>query len=137
MCCAMRSLQVLYPKMIHFTCSAHGLHRLAEFIRDEFSDVNKLISSVKKIFTKVSNRKGFELYFTIFQKYIFETYYFQAPMRQRQFKSMFPQTSLPPQPIVTRWGSWIIAAVYFAENFDKIKDFLTTLDPEDISSKCN
>lgn len=52
---AMRSLNVLYPKMIHVTCLAHGLHRVADFIRTRFSDVNDLISSVKKIFRKVLN----------------------------------------------------------------------------------
>lgn len=47
---------------------------------------------------------------------------------------MFPNTPLPPQPIVTRWGSWIEAAIYFAIHFDKIKEFLAALDPED--AKC-
>lgn len=51
---AMKSLNVLYPKMIHVTCLAHGLHRVADFIRTKFSDVNDLISSVKKIFRKVN-----------------------------------------------------------------------------------
>lgn len=30
MCKAMRGLQVLFPKMVHVTCLAHGLHRVAE-----------------------------------------------------------------------------------------------------------
>lgn len=54
MVCAMKALKVLYPKMIHVTCLAHGLHRVAEFIRSQMKDVNNLISSVKKIFLKVS-----------------------------------------------------------------------------------
>lgn len=53
-------VQVLYPKMIHLTCAAHGLHRVAEFIRDELDNVNNLISNVKKIFTKVKNGKKIE-----------------------------------------------------------------------------
>lgn len=40
MICAMQSLKVLYSKMIHVTCLAHGLHRVADFIRTEFKDVN-------------------------------------------------------------------------------------------------
>ena len=47
---------------------------------------------------------------------------------------MFPQTPLPPQPIITRWGSWIDAAVYFADHFDEIELFLPTLDAKD--AKC-
>lgn len=50
---AMKSLQVLFPKMLHVTCFAHGLHRLAEFIRYQFPDVNDLISNVKSIYVKV------------------------------------------------------------------------------------
>lgn len=56
MVCAMKSLKVLYPKMIHVTCLAHGLHRVADFIRTQFKDVNDLVSDVKKIFRKVSPR---------------------------------------------------------------------------------
>lgn len=50
---AMNSLKVLYPNMIHLTCLAHGLHRVAEFIREKFDNVNTLISNIKKIFSKV------------------------------------------------------------------------------------
>lgn len=53
MICAMDALNVLYPKMVHFTCAAHGLHRVAEYVREEHKDVNKLISNVKKMMTKV------------------------------------------------------------------------------------
>lgn len=50
---AMERLKMLYPKMLHITCLAHGLHRVAEYIRNEFDDVNKLISYVKLVFCKV------------------------------------------------------------------------------------
>lgn len=53
MVCAMNALKVLYPKMIHVTCLAHGMHRVADFIKGKFKDVNDLISNVKKIFRKV------------------------------------------------------------------------------------
>lgn len=51
---AMSSLRVLYPKMLHVTCLAHGLHRVAEYIRQDFPEVNKLIANVKAVFVKVS-----------------------------------------------------------------------------------
>lgn len=54
MVAAAKALKVLYPKMIHATCAAHGLHRVADFVKNEFDDVNVLISNVKKIFTKVN-----------------------------------------------------------------------------------
>lgn len=50
---AMNSLKVLYPKMVHLTCLSHGLHRVAEFIRSRFPNVNQLIASTKAVFVKV------------------------------------------------------------------------------------
>lgn len=57
---AMSSLQILYPKMLHLTCFAHGLHRVAEYIRTAFEDVNKLISNTKSVFLKVFFRFVFD-----------------------------------------------------------------------------
>lgn len=92
MVAAMQSLKVLYPKMIHVTCAAHGLHKVAELVRVNFDVVNKLISNVKKTFTKSARRKLL-------------------------FQNMFPAIPLPPRPVITRWGTWIEAAIYFADNF--------------------
>lgn len=47
---------------------------------------------------------------------------------------MFPNTPTPPQPIHTRWGTWIEAAIYFALHFEEISTFLDGLDPEDALS---
>ncbi|KAB0790223.1 hypothetical protein PPYR_15446, partial [Photinus pyralis] len=41
-------LKVLYPKLVHVTCLAHGLHRVAETIRTHYKDVDLLVSCVKK-----------------------------------------------------------------------------------------
>jgi len=43
-----KALIVLYPKMIHLTCLAHAIHRIAETVRDEFPLVDNLISETKK-----------------------------------------------------------------------------------------
>jgi len=45
-----RAICALYSKMVHVTCVAHAIHRVAEEIRSNFQDVNKLISCVKKCF---------------------------------------------------------------------------------------
>jgi hypothetical protein len=71
------ALNAFFPKMIHLTCLAHAFHRITETIRSKFTKVDELISSVKKIFLK-------------------------APSRVEIFKNMYPDLSLPPQPIVTR-----------------------------------
>jgi hypothetical protein len=46
------AINVFYPKMIHLTCLARGLHRIGETIRAKFSKVDKLIAEVKNIFLK-------------------------------------------------------------------------------------
>ena len=91
-----KHLQVLYPKMIHVTCLAHALHRVAEAQRDQSPGVNSLISYVKRIFVK-------------------------APSRVRAFKQENPHIPLPPEPILTRWGTWISAAMYYADHLQTVK----------------
>ena len=98
-----QAIQVSYPKMIHLTCLAHGLNRVAEEIRSNYPKVNKLISSVKKIYSK-------------------------SPLRIEVFKQRAPETPLPPQPVVTRWGTWVEAAIYYSENFNLIKDLIEEMD---------
>jgi hypothetical protein len=45
---AVTALKVFYQNVIHFSCMAHGLQRVAEEVRSNFPDINKLISSTKK-----------------------------------------------------------------------------------------
>ncbi|KRX35235.1 hypothetical protein T05_7684 [Trichinella murrelli] len=91
------ALKVLFPNMLHLTCLAHGLHRIAEHIRCLFPDVDRLISNMKKVFLK-------------------------APSRVQLFKEMAPEIPLPPQPVLTRWGTWLSAVFYYAANFKKIQE---------------
>ncbi|KRX24248.1 hypothetical protein T07_9349 [Trichinella nelsoni] len=72
------ALKVLFPNMLHLTCLAHGLHRIAEHIRCLFPDADRLISNVKKVFLK-------------------------APSRVQLFKEVAPEIPLPPQTVLTRW----------------------------------
>lgn len=128
---AMEALTVLYPKMLHVTCAAHGLHRVAELVRTKFKAVNALISNVKRTFTKVKLRIfGFRLFW-----YFIIPFYKQSPRRKLLFKTLFPDTPMPPRPIITRWGTWIDAAIYFATNFEKVERFFNELDPKD-DAKC-
>lgn len=99
---AARALQVFYPSMLHFTCLAHGLHRVAEQIRNMSPEVDHIISNVKKVFLK-------------------------APLRVEYYKSAC-DLPLPPQPILTRWGTWLNAALFYADNFSVIKEIIATFD---------
>ncbi|GBP24909.1 hypothetical protein EVAR_12573_1 [Eumeta japonica] len=93
---AAKALQVFYPNLIHVTCFAHGVHRLAEEVRFTFGNVNKLISSTKKGFLK-------------------------APARIKAYKEKLPNLPLPPEPVITRWGTWIEAVLFYNEHFEAIK----------------
>jgi hypothetical protein len=78
---AATALKVFYQNLIHFTCMAHGLQRVAEEVRSNFPDVNKLISSTKKFFVK-------------------------ALQRVQCYRNELPDVALPPEPVLTRWGTW-------------------------------
>lgn len=101
-----RTLQSLYSKMIHLTCLAHGIHRVAENIREKFKKVDKLISKVKQVFLK-------------------------APSRVLVLKSEAPTIPLPPEPILTRWGTWVMAASYYCKYYKNIRRVLLSLNTED------
>lgn len=99
-----------FSNILHLTCFAHAIHRICEFIREEFPDVNTLISTCKKILLK-------------------------APSRLSLYKENCPNLPLPPQPIITRWGTWLEAAIFYARNFDVIKSFVLNLPDEAVSIK--
>lgn len=106
---AAKALKVLFPKMLHLTCLAHGLHRIAEEVRSLYPHVDKLVSNTKKVFLK-------------------------SPSRIRVFKDMAPELSLPPQPVLTRWGTWISAAIYYSNNLDKIREVLHAVSEDEVAS---
>jgi len=37
------------------------------------------------------------------------------------YKDAMPNVLLPPEPILTRWGTWIEAATFCADHFDQLK----------------
>lgn len=89
-----KQLKSLYPSMLHITCLAHGLHRVCEYVRDVFNNVNELINLSKKVFLKSAARK-------------------------KLFKEETKISSIP-QPVVTRWGTWLSAASYYYDNLDEV-----------------
>jgi hypothetical protein len=101
-----KALQLLYPKMIHVTCLAHALHRVAEEVRGSYPEVGKLIANGKKIFIK-------------------------SLLRVQKFKEEAQTLPLPPQPIVTRWGTWFDAANYYCTNYSEIEKIFNKFDSKD------
>ena len=103
---AAKALQLLYPKMIHVTCLAHALHRVAEEVRGSYPEVDKLIANGKKIFIK-------------------------SPLRVQKFKEEAPTLPLPPQPILTRWGTWLDAANCYCTNYGENEKIFSKFDRKD------
>eukprot|EP00095_Tigriopus_kingsejongensis_P000833 maker-scaffold63_size435493-snap-gene-3.26 protein:Tk00833 transcript:maker-scaffold63_size435493-snap-gene-3.26-mRNA-1 annotation:"PREDICTED: uncharacterized protein LOC100897935" len=52
-----KAFQLLFPNLLHVSCLAHALNRVAELGRVTYPKVNLLISETKKIFVKSGNRK--------------------------------------------------------------------------------
>ena len=92
--------------MVHVTCLVHGLHRIAEYIRSHFDNVDDLVANVKKIFRK-------------------------SPYRIQIFRTLEPNLALPPEPIITRWGTWISAVSYYCAHFESIKRVVESFDAND------
>ncbi|KAL4113091.1 hypothetical protein QTP88_016779 [Uroleucon formosanum] len=101
-------IKVFYSKMVHVTCLAHGLHRVAEEVRNMFPKVDKLISNVKKTFLK-------------------------APYRVQMFKNEAPEVLLPPELIITRWGTWLDATDYYCKHIQSIRNVFMKLDDDSAS----
>lgn len=82
---------------------AHTHYRVAERIRQNCEPVNKIISCVKKIFLK-------------------------APLREKHYKKMNSKISLPSQPLLTRWRTWIPADLFYEKNWNAIQNIVKTFD---------
>ena len=72
---------------------------VAEEIRQFYPKVDLLISNVKKDFLK-------------------------SPFRFQLFKDVAPQLSLPPRPIIARWGTWLNAVNYYCDNFETLSNVI-------------
>ena len=94
-------LCTMYPYLHHLTCLCLLLHNAAMQIKAYYDGVNDLIASVKAVI--VENRTRAQ---------------------------MFADVSNPPEPAVTRWGTWIIAACRYVQNFLSIKEFVLNFGGE-------
>ncbi|CAH1109630.1 unnamed protein product [Psylliodes chrysocephalus] len=101
---AERKIKAKCPQTLHVTCIVHGIHRIAEEVKNQFRDVDNFVDNVKKIFLK-------------------------APSRVKTFKEMFSALPLPPKPIITRWGTCIKAVCYFQHHYNEVRTVLESFDP--------
>ena len=85
-------LKPLYPKLIHVTGVAHLWHNCVKKVKSHFEDADQLIAKVKS-----------------------------ATVRNKIRQAKFAAIDCLPQPLVTRWGSWLNAALYCAKNLPVVK----------------
>ncbi|KAJ4427452.1 hypothetical protein ANN_25075, partial [Periplaneta americana] len=50
------------------------------------------------------------------------------------FQTIAPGIPLPPQPVLTRWITWLDAVNYYAEHYGKIMEVIDALDSTDSSA---
>eukprot|EP00477_Mikrocytos_mackini_P001135 GAHX01001217.1.p1 GENE.GAHX01001217.1~~GAHX01001217.1.p1 ORF type:complete len:457 (-),score=48.95 GAHX01001217.1:118-1488(-) len=89
------NLKNLFPKLTHVTCLLHLLHNCCYKVKTNFGNIDKLISSLKA-----------------------------ATIKNRERRADFTDIPIPPQPILTRWGSWLRALSYYKRHFNNIKDIV-------------
>ena len=92
MIAAGRTPKSLYPKLFHVTCVAHLLCSCAMKIKSHFEDVNQLIAKVKAV-----------------------------TIKNKITQTKFSAIGYLPQPVPTRWGSWLIAVLYYAKDLPEVK----------------
>ena len=52
----------------------------------------------------------------------------------RLLNNLKPLIPLPPKPLITQWGTWINAAVYWSKHFSEIKEVINTCCSEQAAS---
>ena len=82
------------------------LHNCAEKVRGAFADVDNLVARVKV--ATIKNKS-----------------------RQAQFKHI----GSPPEPVMTRWGTWLKAADYYADNLIEVKKIVNEFEGDGILVK--
>ena len=87
------TLKESYPSLMHATCVAHLLHNCAMRVRAHFKNIDELIATIKA-----------------------------ATIKNKDRKKDFHDAGLPslPDPVITRWATWLGAALYYSENLPAV-----------------
>ena len=91
---AEKTLKELYPSLMHVTYVAHLLHNCAMRVRAHFKNINEVIATIKA-----------------------------ATIKNKDRKKDFHDAGLPspPDPVITRWATWLRAALYYSENLPAVR----------------
>ena len=88
-----KTLKELYPSLMHVTCVAHLLHNWAMRVRAHLKNIDEIIATIKA-----------------------------AAIKNKDRKKDFHDAGLPspPDPVITRWATWLRAALYNSENLPAV-----------------
>ena len=89
-----KTLKELYPSLMHVTCIAHLLHNCAMRVRADFKNIDEIIATIKA-----------------------------ATIKNKDRNKDFHDAGLPspPDPVITRWATWLRAALYYNENLSAVR----------------
>ena len=89
-----KTLKELYPSLMHVTCIAHLLHNCAMRVCAHFKNIDEIIATIKA-----------------------------ATIENKDRKKDFHDAGLPspPDPVITRWATWLRAALYYNENLPAVR----------------
>ena len=89
-----KTLKELYSSLMHVTCVAHLLHNCAMRVRAHFKNIDEIIATIKA-----------------------------ATIKNKDRKKDFHDVGLPsaPDPVITRWATWLRAALYYSENLPAVR----------------
>ena len=89
-----KTLKELYPSLMHVTCVARLLHNCAMRVRAHFKIIDEVITTIKA-----------------------------ATIKNKDRKKDFHDAGLPspPDPVITRWATWLRAALYYSDNLPAVR----------------
>ena len=99
---AAKALQVFYSNLIHVTCLAHGLDRIAEKICELFPAVNDLVTNGKKLFLKAPVSSSTKI---VYLKFLFLLYLSYLG-----------------------GGIWLSAVSFYQKHFNEVKEVVLKLE---------
>ena len=91
---AKKTLKEFYPSLMHVTCVARLLHNYAMRVRAHFKNIDEIIATIKA-----------------------------APAKNKDRKKDLHDAGLPspPDPVITRWATWLRAVLYHSENLPAVR----------------
>ena len=90
---AEKTLKELYPSLRHVNCIEHLLHNCTTYVHAHFKNIDEVIATIKT-----------------------------TAIKHKDCKKDFHDAGLPspPDPVITRWATWLRAALYYSGNLPAV-----------------